>query len=656
MVDPSLHRDQWHVAFRPAAQASLTLRCTRILACLLVATLASPVSAELSYVIRGVDDPLKSNIRSFVNTVQLGAQVRLSERDFEKVIAKSIADARRALRPYGYYSPTINGRIARDNKGGHVLELVVDKGPPIVITAFNLELKGEGAKTDAVRLWQSQWPLKKGAVLDQGVWEQHKQLAIELLEAEGFLSARFDLHSLEVDLEKNTAEMNLVFDTGPQFYMGDVEFGEHVLNPGILEHVQRFEKGDRYTAKRMDDFRGDLWKTGYFTDIEVEQVAHADAEPPTVDLRVRTETETRNTYQGALGFGTDTGFRLQANWSRHPMSARGDRIDVGVGWQELNEEYGIRTAYRIPLRNHARQFWSADLVIKFENQDLDFKTSDESEDFITIANGDVAEQNLRLGRLKIRNFESGDLQLLTTPFVQYLYSDRAFVPIDELPDVSASVSDPEFDRLFSRIDNSVSLGIDADLLEIAGKGFHSHGHREHAWLFRSIESAGSHIPFTQAYISTRRNYVAGDRWKFLFRAEVGYTDAEVGTYTVDTEVGELGLSITRLPNFYRFKAGGSQSVRGYAFEQLSNNNVGSNNIVTASAEVEMKFLTNWSAAVFADIGNAFNDWSDPQLKTGIGAGIRWYSIAGPIRLDVAQAVDFTDKPWRIHLTIGTPLL
>jgi translocation and assembly module TamA len=70
----------------------------------------------------------------------------------------------------------------------------------------------------------------------------------------------------------------------------------------------------------------------------------------------------------------------------------------------------------------------------------------------------------------------------------------------------------------------------------------------------------------------------------------------------------------------------------------------------------MKFLENWSAALFIDIGNAFNSWSDPELKKGVGLGVRWYSIAGPIRVDVAQASDLADKPWRIHFTIGTPLL
>jgi translocation and assembly module TamA len=175
-------------------------------------------------------------------------------------------------------------------------------------------------------------------------------------------------------------------------------------------------------------------------------------------------------------------------------------------------------------------------------------------------------------------------------------------------------------------------------------------------LFASNQAIVSDVDFVQAYLSIRRSFIKGGRWKFLFRGEVGYTDAVVDDFSLDVQGAPLELSVTQLPNFYRFKAGGSASVRGYAFEELSNNNIGSNNIVTASAEIEYRLTEKWSAAAFADIGNAFNDWSDPELKLGVGVGIRWYSIAGPIRLDVAQARDFADQPWRVHLTIGTPLL
>ena len=124
------------------------------------------------------------------------------------------------------------------------------------------------------------------------------------------------------------------------------------------------------------------------------------------------------------------------------------------------------------------------------------------------------------------------------------------------------------------------------------------------------------------------------------RGEVGYTEADVDEFVLDVLGEPLELSFTTLPNYYRFKAGGSMSVRGYGFEQLSNNDIGSNHIITASAETEYRFLENWSGAAFFDIGNAFNDWNDPDLKRGAGIGIRWYSIAGEIRVDVAQAIDF----------------
>ena len=96
-------------------------------------------------------------------------------------------------------------------------------------------------------------------------------------------------------------------------------------------------------------------------------------------------------------------------------------------------------------------------------------------------------------------------------------------------------------------------------------------------------------------------------------------------------------------------------MRGYAFEQLDNNGLGSNNILTASAEVEYRFHGKWSLAAFADVGNAFNDWSNPDLKRGTGLGLRWYSVIGALRLDVAKGWDLEGDPWRIHLTIGTVL-
>ena len=131
----------------------------------------------------------------------------------------------------------------------------------------------------------------------------------------------------------------------------------------------------------MDNFRLDLWRTGYFTDVEVVEALDTTANPPEV-IVVQLATETRNSYQGALGYGTDTGIRLQTSWSRHPMSSRGDRIDIAAGWQEVNSEFAIRGTYRRPLRSRPREYWVGDAKISFQNQDLELKRTDEDEDFL----------------------------------------------------------------------------------------------------------------------------------------------------------------------------------------------------------------------------------------------------------------------------------
>ena len=215
------------------------------------------------------------------------------------------------------------------------------------------------------------------------------------------------------------------------------------------------------------------------------------------------------------------------------------------------------------------------------------------------------------------------------------------------------IADEDF---FFETSKSLTLGIEWDWPVTIGKRFNTNGHHERAWLFTSNDIWGSQREFTQAYLSSRWNFVFSDRWKLLLRGEVGYTDAEVHEFVEETPDDVLSVSLTELPFNYRFKAGGSRSVRGYGFETLSTNNIGSNNILTASAELEFQFRQDWSLAVFYDVGNAFNDWDNVDLKTGIGVGIRWYTIAGAIRVDVAQAQDKEGKPWELSLTIGTPLL
>lgn len=248
-------------------------------------------------------------------------------------------------------------------------------------------------------------------------------------------------------------------------------------------------------------------------------------------------------------------------------------------------------------------------------------------------------------------------QLFETVYVQYLNERRDFQPTDIVNPLAQDIpaSDPFYDVL-KNTSNSLAIGLDWDWPEIRGTGFKTIGHHERAWAFTSNEVWGSDLDYTQAYLSSRWNFLATDRLKILLRAEVGYSDADGISVLVPTDGPGVNITVTELPNLYRFKAGGNNSVRGYAFESLDNNGLGSNNVFTASAEAEFHFLESWSIAAFVDAGNAFDDWSNTELKLGTGIGIRWYSVIGALRLDVAQGWALEGNPWRIHLSIGTNLL
>jgi len=612
---------------------------------------------ELKFVIDGIAEPELSNIRNRVEPFQLTRSSGFSKRYLENLRHKSERRAREALRPYGYYHATVNSEVRKTQEGGWVIELHVTPGPPLVIRELNLELRGDGSGLDELQKWQAAWPLAVGKRLIQPQWEQQKQKALDIANNHGFLLAEFTQHELAVDLKRNEAALTLILEMGEQAVMGEVSFLQDMVKPRVLENLPRFKTGDPYNAWLLERFRIDIWRTGYFSSIDIVEDRQLEESPPRVNLAVHMKPRKLNTYQGAIGVGSDTGPRLQFSWNRHLISRNGDNFSLASGWQDHNDELFVRGNYRIPRRVKARQFWVADLLIKKENEDLKVRENEFDETLIKLANGDINDYSLRLGRLKVRNRNHGYAQLFETMYTEYLREsiDYSLNPTDP-PVLVRLLARDSGEIPLARTDQSLSIGINYDLPIIRGNGFETVGQRHRAWAFTSNEAWGSDVDFSQVYFSSRWNFIKGKRWKFLVRGEVGYSHARVEDIVVEIEGRSIELSLTELPNLYRFKAGGSTSVRGYGFEGLSNNGIGSNNIITASAELEYMFRPNWSLAAFFDVGNAFNDWSNIDLKKGAGVGIRWYSIAGPIRVDIAQGLDHPDKPWRIHFTIGTSLL
>lgn len=633
--------------------ACLHVAC--LLAACLVAVCPGAFADQLEIQLRGIDEPLLGSVRGRVQSLHLGGELRLTKRRRERLAEQAEREAALAVRPFGYYHAVVRSAWAAAGEDAWRLELTVDPGPPLRVTESFVDIVGPGAALPDLQEWQKNWPLGVGRIMDQTAWEGRKGAALDLAERQGYLGAQFSEHVIAVDLEQNTAATRLVMDTGEQAVMGEVHFEQDAVRPGILELLPRFSEGQAYDAWLLEKFRLDLWRTGYFDNVEVIEERRLEESPPRVNLVVRADSRKPNSYQGSLGWGTDTGIRAQLLWSRYLLSDRGDYLDVGLGWQEEFNQYSFRSGYRLPRETREREFWTAEFRVNRQRQDVEVKENATDEDFIELTSGDVTDYSVKGGRLIVRDFERGYQQIFETWYGQYVFETVSF----DLADVARDLGygDPEGE--LGRISDSVSamaFGVNWDWTDIRGSGFEVAGHRQRAWITVANSAWGSNREFNQLYVSSSWNRLWGERWKLLLRGEVGYTDATVRDVQIEAGDRLLELSVTDLPNLFRFKAGGSRSVRGYAFESLSNNGIGSNNIVTGSAEIELKIRPAWSLAAFYDAGNAFNDWSDFELFKGAGVGLRWYSIAGAIRLDVAHGLDLADDPWRVHFTIGTPLL
>jgi translocation and assembly module TamA len=601
-------------------------------------------------------EKLRTNVEAHLGSRWVSSSAFKSERRRERFRADMEARAAAALRPYGHYFPQITSTLGHPDETSWVLKLYITPGEPVRVRNLRLEVTGDGARQDRILEWQANWTLQPGTRLSQVIWEEQKQALLDIAEEQGYLSAVFEQSSIELDLDANVADLALVLDTGARAVMGDVSYQQDVVRPDVLDSMPRFNPGDFYTAWLVDRLRTDLWRSGYFDEISVVEQRLPNQSPPRVDFLVTLGKRNKHTHQGTVGYGTDSQFRFQYRWQQHLLSERGDSIGVGVGWRQRNEELLLSGEYRLPRSTRARQHWLLGTALKTEVQEVQVY-SEGSDEQATVVSGRIEDFSVRLGKAKLRNVSESQEQLVETLFVQFLMDQSDYNRFSVEQGLSTGLGRvfPDSDELLDS-NFSLALGMEWDWPVIQGKRFNTSGHHEKAWVLSANEAWGSERDFTQVYLGSRWNFLLSDRWKLIVRGEVGYSDAKVHDLEQDIGGEPLTLSITELPTLYRFKTGGSHTVRGYDFEALSTNNIGSNHLLTASAEVEYQFRPDWSLSAFYDVGNAFNDWSKPEIKRGLGAGLRWYTIAGVIRIDVAQAQDLDGKPWQVHLSIGTPLL
>lgn len=560
-------------------------------------TWANAALADELVVIEGIEGDELANVRDFLG---FGDEDCDSPAWRLRALLRDARDnARTALEVYGYYNPVISIRETEAD-GCWQARIDIEPGPPVVLDSVEVRVAGVPPGTAPWATLLEANPLKKGERFLHREYETYKQRFDALANRLGYFDARFSVREVRVDPDENTAEVRLRFRPGKRYTFGAVNFEQDVVEEELLARFPSFAPGDFYDSELIGQFYEALLSTGYFATLEI--ATDPQKKTNTVDVSVLATAALPTTLTTGIGFGTDTGPQVRLSYFDRRRNREGHQWEATFSVSTVVTEIGAN--YRIPLDKPPIEWLQYDIGYKDEDTD----TTD--------------SQLAKVGVKRLQQRRRGwvETQFLDVTNESFETADgrgRAFLITPGISWARVSLVDVARPRRGSRLS-----------LQLSG----------------ASESLGSDLSFLRAVASGKRIWPLPFNMRLLTRLEVGATSV---------------ADFRELPASLRFFAGGDFSVRGYDFKSLGPEDangrvIGGDNLLTGTVEVDVPVAKNWAVAAFVDAGNAFDDFSDINVQTSAGAGVRWYSPIGPVRLDVAHPLD-DDTLVRIHVRIGPDL-
>ncbi|NBF04208.1 BamA/TamA family outer membrane protein [Pseudomonas sp. Fl5BN2] len=563
---------------------------------LLFTSCAALAQSELDVRVKPANDELKANVEGYIGGV--------GDRDEEALLRFSRGaeeQAKKAVQALGYYQPHIESEVRGGEKPRLLLR--IDPGEPVHLRNVTIRVEGPAASLKSFRTPDSD-QLKPGAVLNHGRYEDAKRLIQNQASRYGFFSGRFTRQQLSVDPLAGVADIDLVYDSGPRYALGKVSFtGDSLFDEDLLRRMVPFKTGAPYDSELIAELNQALQSSGYFEGVRVDAAPTA-AEHEVIPVAVQLETRKPRTMGLGLGYSTDVGPRVKANWTRHWVNPQGH----SYGWEaEVSApRQNVGLWYDIPL--------DPPLTDK-----LRFAGGYQNEE---IAGTDTLSKLLTVGPEWHSKLPSGWQRVISLKYQreEYRLGDDSGLSNLLMPGLSYS-----YLRSDNRIDphNGYRIQFDTKLAK---------------------EDVGSDTNLLYGTVLLKGLTTVWDNHRLLGRVQFG---------------GSATNGYKSIPPSLRFFAGGDQSVRGYDYQTLSPENadgdrIGGRYMVAGSVEYQYSVAEKWRIATFVDQGNSFNKLELPNLKTGVGLGVRWVSPVGPIRVDLAHALN-DDGGIRLHFSMGPEL-
>ncbi|MFA9216696.1 MAG: autotransporter assembly complex family protein [Sphingomonadaceae bacterium] len=569
---------------------------------------------------RALEQLLEQNL----DLLRFRGNPRIDREQLQRLVRVAPEQVRTLVATAGYYSPQVSARLDLDASPARV-QLSVEPGEPVRVGELELVLQGFSAppgqpadqQFDSAAL-RASWRLPAGAIFRQDDWEDAKRTLLRQVVQTRYPRAQLIETQASVDPDTHIALLKVVLDSGPELRFGELRIeGLKRYPASVVSNLNQIHSGDYYSEAELQAYQARLQDTGYFASVEVsadmsailsEQLEAADARasgtplPAPADisamaplpLLVRVVENKRKNVSAGLGFSTNTGNRASLTYD--DLAVLGLRMKSALTLETKKQT--ARADFYFPVTPDG---YNDSIDTAFERSDIA---------------GEVTSVTTIAGKRAW-----GLPQLERSLTLEFLSETKT---VGGLAAGSSKSLPLTYGVTWRHLDS----------LLFPTKGY-----------ALSAQLGGALLPLLtdEAFV---RGYTRGVLYQPL------------GSHSNLILRGELGALASRnksgVPAVYLFRAGGDQSVRGYAYQQLGvlqgTAITGGRYEATASAEYQYWFQPNWGAAVFYDAGNAADTLQDLHPKSGYGLGARWKSPVGPINIDVAYG--HAVQKYRLHFSLG----
>ncbi len=597
------------------------------------------------------------------------------------------ADLRRIERYYqsqGFYQAEVLSENVRPvGEDAVALEVRVREGEPTQI--ISLDVKGlEEVSPEHRARALAELPLAQGQVFREEDWEATKELVRQRLRELGYAEAEVG-GEVRVDVATRGATVELQVTPGVRYRFGNIfivtDPKPQVKPQRIIEQAQgAVRKGEWYSETALSEAQARVFRMGVFGAVKVNRAA-PDRENRTVPVVVDVREAPFRSIRLGGGLGVDA--------ARQEIRVLGE-------WTNRNFFGGLR---RLTVGGRVGYAFIPTLTAAFDEIDTN-GDGEGDEPNLTTPHGFVGELSVQFEQPR---FLARDLRLQTTVTaergLEQAYNfiggrARGGVIWQPTPDFSFF---PSYNLELYRLQGqrglqdqttvpTLVLGCQEDPCNISVSYLEQAAEwdrrddpiapREGFYTALSLQEGGGPLQgdftFLRVLPDVRGYYTFGPNERFTVAARLRM--GTLLTPVVTNETGERIRQESAIVN--RFFAGGGASMRGFNSRRLSPMNIsnpgaeepsarvvpiGGNSLLETSVELRFKLVGNLSLAAFHDTGlvgpgpltfGAHQDeirressrvFGDYHYQA-VGLGVRYLTIVGPLRLDLAR-----------RLNIGRPL-